>query len=153
MDGVFPCTEDRFGAIIRTRLPYVGSCGALDMVNFGAIATVPERYRARTLYTHNPNVTLMRTTPAENDRIGRWIGARLNRCDGPVRFLLPEGGVSVIDMPGQPFHDPAADVALFSAIEATVTQTSRRRVLRVPYALNDPEFADALAAQFREVIA
>ena len=90
MGGVFPATEDRFGAAIRTRVPYVGSCGALDMVNFGPYDTVPERYRDRNLYKHNPQVTLMRTTAVENDRIGRWIGERLNRMDGPVRFLLPK---------------------------------------------------------------
>ncbi len=151
--GVLPCTEDRFGAIIRTGLPYVGSCGALDMVNFGAAATVPERYRARNLYIHNPFVTLMRTTPEENAAIGRWIGERLNRMEGPVRFLLPEGGVSLIDAPGQPFHDPAADAALFSALEATVTRTPRRKLIRVPCAINDPEFAANLVAEFRGAIA
>jgi uncharacterized protein (UPF0261 family) len=150
--GVFPCAEDRFGAIARTRLPYVGSCGALDMVNFGAKATVPAAFRDRLLYVHNPQVTLMRTTAAENAQMGRWIGERLNRCDGPVRFLLPEGGVSMIDVPGAPFHDPAADEALFAALEATVVPTPRRRLLRVPHAINDAAFADALAANFREAM-
>ena len=151
--GVFPCTEDRFGAIIRHRLPYVGSVGALDMVNFGAMATVPERYRGRNLYVHNPHVTLMRTTADENAAMGRWIGERLNRMEGQVRFLLPEGGVSLLDAPGQPFHDPAADAALFAALEATVAQTPRRRMLRVPHALNDPAFAEALAEHFSDIIA
>ncbi len=151
--GVFPCTEDRFGAIARTRLPYVGSCGALDMVNFGALASVPERFRDRRLHVHNPQVTLMRTTADENAQIGAWIGERLNRCTGPVRFLLPEGGVSLIDAPGQPFHDPAADAALFAALEATVVQTPARRLIRLPHAINDPAFADALAAHFRDVMA
>ncbi|MDU3046097.1 ABC transporter permease, partial [Bradyrhizobium sp.] len=88
MGGVFPATEDRLGAIIRTRVPYVGSVGALDMVNFGAPDTIPERYRGRKFHVHNPQVTLMRTTPAENTQMGRWIGERLNRMDGPVRFFL-----------------------------------------------------------------
>ena len=118
MGGVFPATDDRFGAIIRSRVPYVGSVGALDMVNFGAPDTIPERYRQRKFHVHNPQVTLMRTTPEENDRIGRWIGERLNQMDGPVRFFLPEGGVSALDAPGQPFWDPDADAALFSALEA-----------------------------------
>jgi uncharacterized protein (UPF0261 family) len=152
MGGVFPCTEDRFGAIARTGLPYVGSCGALDMVNFGARETVPAAFRDRNLYVHNPQVTLMRTTPAENARMGVWIGERLNRCEGPVRFLLPEGGVSVLDAPGMAFHDPEADAALFDAVERSVQQTERRRVIRVPYALNDPAFADALLAQFHAVL-
>ena len=98
--GVLPATEDRFGAIARMRVPYIGSCGALDMVNFGPMDTVPERYRGRTLQLHNPSVTLMRTTPEENARVGRWIGERLNRMDGAVRFFVPEGGVSALDSPG-----------------------------------------------------
>src|SRR6185369_12948886 len=109
MGGVFPATDDRFGAIIRARMPYVGSVGALDMVNFGPRDTVPERYRHRLLHQHNPQVTLMRTTPDENERMGRWIGERLNQMDAPVRFLLPEGGVSALDRAGQPFYDQAAD--------------------------------------------
>jgi len=151
--GVLPCTEDRFGAVARTGIPYVGSCGALDMVNFGALATVPEGFRARNLYVHNPYVTLMRTTAEENAAIGRWIGERLNRMTGPVRYLLPEGGVSVLDAPGMPFHDPDADAALFAALEATVEQTARRKLLRVPHAINDPAFAAALVGHFRDIIA
>ena len=120
MGGVFPATEDRFGAIIRSRVPYVGSVGALDMVNFGAPDTIPERYRQRKFHVHNPQVTLMRTTPEENERMGRWIGERLNQMDGPVRFFLPEGGVSALDAQGQPFWDPDADAALFRALERTV---------------------------------
>ncbi len=152
MGGVFPCTEDRFGAIARTGLPYVGSCGALDMVNFGAMETVPPQFKDRNLYVHNPQVTLMRTTAEENARMGQWIGEKLNSCEGPVRFLLPLGGVSVLDAPGMPFHDPAADEALFAALEATVEQTPRRQLIRVPHALNDPAFAEALLAQFRAVL-
>ncbi len=149
MGGVLPATEDRFGAIIRARMPYVGSVGALDMVNFGAPDTVPERYKSRTFYQHNPNVTLMRTTPEENERMGRWIGERLNRMEAPVRFLLPKGGVSALDAPGQPFHDPAADAALFRALEQTVRQTSARQLIRLPHHINDPQFATALVDAFR----
>ncbi|MGD9511379.1 MAG: Tm-1-like ATP-binding domain-containing protein, partial [Geminicoccaceae bacterium] len=130
---------------------YVGSLGACDMVNFGALDTVPERFRGRNLYVHNPQVTLMRTTPEENTAIGRWIGARLDACPGPLRFLLPEGGVSVIDAPGQPFHDPAADAALFAGIEATLRTRPNRRIERLPHAINAPEFAAALVAAYREV--
>jgi uncharacterized protein (UPF0261 family) len=149
MGGVLPATEDRFGAIIRTRMPYVGSVGALDMVNFGAPETVPERYKSRTFYQHNPNVTLMRTTPEENERMGRWIGERLNRMEAPVRFLLPEGGVSTLDAPGQPFHDPTADAALFRALDETVRQTASRQLVRLPHHINDPQFAAALVEAFR----
>jgi uncharacterized protein (UPF0261 family) len=151
MGGVFPATEDRFGAIIRKRIPYVGSVGALDMVNFGAPDTIPERYRGRRLYAHNPQVTLMRTTAEENDRMGRWIGERLNRMDGPVRFLLPEGGVSALDAPGRPFWDQQADAALFRALEQTVRQTANRQLVRVPRHINDPEFAAAAVAAFRSI--
>lgn len=149
--GVLACTEDRFGAVARTRAPYVGSCGALDMVNFGAMDSVPERYRGRTFYPHNPQVTLMRTTAEENRRQGEWIAERLNRCDGPVRFLIPEGGVSALDAPGQAFWDPAADVALFEALETHLEQTADRRLVRVPCHINDPLFARAAVEQFLDI--
>ena len=149
--GVLPATEDRFGAIIRTRLPYVGSVGALDMVNFWAVDTVPAKYSGRNLYKHNPNVTLMRTTPQECDAIGRWIGEKLNQCDGPVRLLIPEKGVSALDKEGAAFFDPEADAALFTALEATVKPTISRRIVRLSYHINDPEFADALVAAYREI--
>jgi uncharacterized protein (UPF0261 family) len=142
--GVFPATEDRFGAAIRTKLPYVGSTGALDMVNFGPRETVPEKFRGRRFVIHNPNVTLMRTTRDENRAFGEWIGARLNAMDGPVRFLLPEGGVSLLDAPGQPFHDPEADNALFEAIEKTVRRTPQRHVERVRANINEPPFVDVV---------
>jgi uncharacterized protein (UPF0261 family) len=149
--GVFPATEDRFGAIARTGVPYVGSCGALDMVNFGAPSTVPAQFAGRTLYEHNPQVTLMRTTPDECVEIARFIARGLNACAGPVRFLLPGGGVSALDAPGQAFWDPEADEALFATLEAEVRQTERRRVDRLPHHINDPEFADALVDAWREV--
>ncbi|MDD1534365.1 MULTISPECIES: ABC transporter permease [unclassified Bradyrhizobium] len=149
MGGVFPATEDRFGAIIRTRLPYVGSVGALDMVNFGAPDTIPERYRGRKFHVHNPQVTLMRTTVEENERMGRWIAERLNQMDGPVRFFLPEGGVSALDARGQPFWDPDADAALFRALERDVRQTGNRQLIRIPNNINDPDFAAAIVSAFR----
>ncbi|KRQ01080.1 ABC transporter permease [Bradyrhizobium manausense] len=149
MGGVFPATEDRFGAIVRTRLPYVGSVGALDMVNFGAPDTIPERYRGRKFHVHNPQVTLMRTTADENERMGRWIGERLNQMDGPVRFFLPEGGVSALDARGQPFWDPAADAALFRTLERTVRATGNRQLIRVKQNINDPEFASTIVSAFR----
>ncbi len=150
MGGVFPATEDRFGAVIRRRMPYVGSVGALDMVNFGAPGTVPEKYRDRLFYEHNPQVTLMRTTPEECTRIGRWIGGRLNEMEAPVRFFLPEGGVSALDQPGQPFDDAQARHALFTALEDTVRQTSTRQLIRLPQNINDPKFAAAVVSAFRE---
>jgi len=151
--GVLSATEDRFGAIARTRVPYIGSCGALDMVNFGPMDSVPERYRGRTLHVHNPTVTLMRTTAEENVRIGRWIGERLNLMDGPVRFFLPEGGVSALDAPGRPFSDPNADEELFRSLEATVRQTATRRLIRMRRHINDPPFAAEVVAEFRRMLA
>ena len=149
--GVLPATEDRFGAIVRAKVPYIGSCGALDMVNFGPMNSVPERYRGRTLQVHNPTVTLMRTTAEENAQVGRWIGERLNRMEGPVRFILPEGGVSALDAPGRPFSDPTADAELFKALETTVRQTSSRRLIRVAAHINDPRFAAEIVAEFRRL--
>jgi uncharacterized protein (UPF0261 family) len=149
--GVLACTEDRFGAVARTRAPYVGSCGALDMVNFGGMDTVPERYQGRTFYPHNPQVTLMRTTLQENKRQGEWIAARLNQCDGPVRFLIPEGGVSALDAPGQAFWDPQADAALFAALEANLVQTADRRLIRVPCHINDPLFAQTAVDHYLDI--
>ena len=151
MGGVFSAGEDRFGAFARTGLPYVGSCGALDMVNFGAIDTVPAKYRNRNLHMHNPQVTLMRTTVEENEMIGRWIGSKLNACRGPLRFLIPEKGVSLIDAPDMPFHDPEADAALFEALQRTVEQTDRRRLTRLPLHINDPDFAAALVESWHEI--
>jgi uncharacterized protein (UPF0261 family) len=149
--GVFPATEDRFGAFIRRPLPYVGSVGAVDMVNFGPRDSVPAKFRSRNLVVHNPNVTLMRTTRDENVLIGAWIGERLNRMPGPVRFLLPEGGVSMLDAPGKPFHDPEADNALFEAVEKTVARSGQRQVTRVPANVNDPPFVAALLDAFRSI--
>ncbi|MDH2053240.1 Tm-1-like ATP-binding domain-containing protein [Achromobacter marplatensis] len=149
--GVLACTEDRFGAVARTRAPYVGSCGALDMVNFGGMDTIPERYQGRKFYPHNPQVTLMRTTVEENTAQGEWIAAKLNQCDGPVRFLIPEGGVSALDAPGQAFWDPEADAALFAALEANLVQTPQRRLVRVPCHINDPLFAKTAVDHFLEI--
>lgn len=147
--GVFAANEDRFGASIRAGLPYIGACGALDMVNFNAPETVPSQYRDRLFYEHNPQITLMRTTVEENTRMGRWIGERLNEMSGPVRFFLPEGGVSLLDAPGRPFWDPEANAALFRALEETVRQNSTRQLVRVPHNINDPEFADLVVQTFR----
>ncbi|HEX9905573.1 MAG TPA: Tm-1-like ATP-binding domain-containing protein [Propylenella sp.] len=151
LDGVLSAGPDRLGAIARTGIPYVGSVGALDMVNFRAFDTVPEKYRSRNLYRHNPQVTLMRTTVEENRGIGQWIAERLNRCEGEIRFLIPEKGVSAIDAPGQPFYDPEADAALFEALEQGVEQTERRRLERLPHHINEPEFSAALAERFRQI--
>ena len=147
--GIMAAGEDRLDAVVRTGVPYVGSVGATDMVNFGAPATVPQRYADRLFYEHNPQVTLMRTTAQECAAIGAFLGRKLAAATGPVRVLLPAGGVSALDAPGMPFHDPAADEALFAAIEAAAPDA----VTRLPLHINDPGFADALVAAWREITA
>ena len=151
--GVLSAGPTRLDVFARHALPYVGSCGALDMVNFGAWETVPERLRSRKLYRHNPSVTLMRTTAEECRAIGLFLAAKLNAMQGPVRFLLSEGGVSSIDQPGQPFHDPDADRALFAAIEQNFRPSMNKKLQRLPLHVNDEAFADALVAAWREIAA
>jgi uncharacterized protein (UPF0261 family) len=121
------------------------------MVNFGSVESVPAEFADRLLYVHNPQVTLMRTTVDENKQFGAFIASKLNECEGPVRFLLPEGGVSVLDASGQAFFDPAADEALFTTLEAAVNQTPDRQVIRVPHPINHPKFGAAALAAFHEV--
>jgi uncharacterized protein (UPF0261 family) len=149
--GVLSAGPGRLDVFARHALPYVGSCGALDMVNFGAMASVPERLRQRRLYVHNPSVTLMRTTADECRTIGEFIARKLDAMRGPVRFLIPEGGVSAIDKPGGPFHDPQADRVLFDTIAANFRAGPDRKLLRLPLHINDEAFADALVAAWREV--
>lgn len=149
--GVLSAGDDRLGAPARRAMPYIGSCGALDMVNFWAPDTVPAAYQGRRFHMHNSHVTLMRTTPEENAQLGRWIAERLNRMQGPVRFLLPEGGVSALDAPGQAFWWPEADQALFDALEAHTQQTAQRRLVRVAAHINAPEFVQAVVRQVREL--
>jgi uncharacterized protein (UPF0261 family) len=151
LGGVLSAGPDRLGTIARRRLPYVGSVGALDMVNFWAPESVPEKFRRRNLYAHNPQVTLMRTTADECREIGAWIAEKLNACDGPLRFLIPEKGISALDTVGGPFFDPDADAALFDALESGLRETSERRLIRLPLHINDPQFSDALVDSFLEV--
>ena len=153
LGGVLSAGPDRLGAVARTRLPYVGSCGALDMVNFWGLESVPERFRARKLHVHNPQVTLMRTTPEECRQIGAWIAQKLNACEGPVRFLIPEKGVSALDIEGGAFFDEDADAALFEALSQGLRMTPNRRLIRLPLHINDPAFSDALAQTFLEIAA
>ncbi len=149
--GTLPCTADRFGSIIRQKIPYVGSVGALDMVNFGPRATVPPKHDQRNLYIHNPVVTLMRTTPEENRAIGTWIVDRLNQMQGPVRFLLPLDGVSAVDAAGQPFHDAEADEALFAAIRVGWKSAANRKLVEVDAHINDELFAKAVTQEFNAI--
>lgn len=151
--GVLACGPDRLDAIAASKIPYVGSCGALDMINFGHVSTVPQKYADRRFYQHNAQVTLMRTTPEENREMAVWIGEKLNRCDGEVVFLIPEGGFSALDAAGQPFWNPGALHAFADTLEKTVIQTAKRRLIRLPCNINSPEFAQAAVGYFHDIIA
>lgn len=142
--GILSAGPHRLDVFARRTLPWVGSCGALDMANFGPWESVPERFRGRRLYRHNPSVTLMRTTTDECRAIGEFLVGKINAMRGPVRFLIPEGGVSSIDKPGQPFHDPDADRVLFETIERGFRAGPDRQLLRLPHHINDEAFAQAL---------
>lgn len=150
--GVLACDDDRFGAIARSQTPYIGSCGALDMVNFGHVSSVPERYHQRQLYKHNAQVTLMRTTAEENHRIGLWIAERLNRCSGPVRFVFPQGGFSALDIAGGAFWDPEANQAFFAAFTSTFIETPQRQLIVSPHHINSPEFSQLILKLHQELV-
>ncbi len=141
--GVLSAGPDRLEAAGELGLPQVVSVGALDMVNFGPIDTVPPEFRSRNLYKHNPTVTLMRTTPEECAELGRRIGRKLNAARGPVTLFLPLRGVSLIDTEGQVFYDPEADKALFDALRETLDPGVDVRELDTH--VNDPDFARAMA--------
>jgi uncharacterized protein (UPF0261 family) len=146
--GVLACNEDRFGSIIRMKIPYVGSVGACDMVNFGPRNTVPAQFEGRKFHIHNPQVTLMRTTPDESAGVGAWIVERLGCMEGPVTFLLPLKGISAVDAPAQPFHDLEADAALFNAIRRGWKPRYNHRLIELDCHINDAAFADAAVAAF-----
>ncbi len=151
--GVLTAGTTRMDVFAKLKIPYVGSLGGVDMVNFWAYETVPAQFRERNLYKHNSNVTLMRTTPEEAARIGRFIVDKLNRIDAPLRFLIPEGGLSGLDRPGGAFWDPAADKALFDAITSNFRSGGNKKLLKLPHHVNDQAFADALVANFQEIAA
>lgn len=152
LGGVCTAGPERFDVVAKTGIPWIGSCGALDMVNFWAPDTIPTRYQGRLFHAHNANVTLMRTTGDELAQIAAWIAAKLNASPGPVRLLLPEGGTSALDAPGQKFHDPTANAALFAAFERFFLQSDSHRLLRLPHHVNDADFVQVVEAQVRELI-
>ena len=152
LGGIFPAVANRFDAVALHDIPAVVSVGALDMVNFGPRPSVPAGFRHRLLYSHTPLVTLMRTSPEENAAFGRFIAERLNMGSGPCVVLLPEGGISALDAPGQPFHDPAADEALFRSLEASIRPSPLRKVQRVPFHINDLAFARVALNALEDVL-
>jgi uncharacterized protein (UPF0261 family) len=136
--GVLSAGPTRLTAAGEKGIPQVVSVGALDMVNFGPQDTVPEKFRDRKFHVHNASVTLMRTTPAENAKLGEEIGRKLSAARGPVTILLPRQGVSSIDRAGQPFDDPAARNALFAGIRRTAGPVD---VVEFACHINDSAFA------------
>ena len=148
--GVLSAGPDRLEAAGRLGLPQVIAPGALDMVNFGPPETVPERFRGRLFYQHNPTVTLMRTTVEENAELGRLIGEKLRQAAGPVTVLLPLAGVSALDRDGQPFADPAARDAFRRALKSALGD--QVRCLELDCHLNDPQFAEIAARELLRLI-
>src|SRR5215204_3252615 len=146
--GVLSAGPDRLEAAGEVGIPQVVSLGALDMVNFGPMETVPERFRERRLYVHNPTITLMLTTPEECAELGRRLAQKLNRARGPVTLFLPLRGVSSIAVAGQVFHNPEADAALLAAIHEHIDD--RVEVREMDTDVNDPTFAVAMADALHE---
>jgi uncharacterized protein (UPF0261 family) len=147
--GVLSAGPARLEAAGRAGVPQVVSLGALDMVNFGPLDTVPAEFRARTLYQHNPTVTLMRTTPEECAELGRRVGAKLATAKGPTAVFVPRRGVSMIDVEGQPFHDPEADEALRAGLRETIGSVE---IHELELDINDEQFAAAMANRLVELI-
>ncbi|MGQ3330188.1 Tm-1-like ATP-binding domain-containing protein [Halorubrum sp. FL23] len=143
--GVLSAGPERLDAAGEAGIPQVVSTGALDMVNFGPKSSVPDEFGDRLFHVHNPQVTLMRTTPEENAELGRIIAEKLNAATGPTTLALPLAGVSMLDTPGEPFHDPEADAALFDALREHVNENVE--VMEIDVGINDDEFAIALAKQ------
>jgi uncharacterized protein (UPF0261 family) len=141
--GVLSAGPGRLEAGAQSGKPVVIAPGCLDMVNFWAPETVPERFRARLFYSHNPNVTLMRTSPEENVLLGRMLAEKLNPSSGPVEVYLPLRGLSVISAPGGPFWWPEADRALFDSLKYHLSP--RIFVREIDANINDAEFATAAA--------
>jgi uncharacterized protein (UPF0261 family) len=148
--GVLSAGADRLEAAGQAGIPQVVSCGALDMVNFHAPDTVPEKYDSRNLYRHTPQVTLMRTTAEECREIGKRIAEKLNASTGPTILMLPLKGVSMMDKQGEPFYDPEADRALFNALREHAAP--HLEIKELDYHINDPEFAEAVAKELLNLL-
>ncbi len=148
--GVLSAGPSRLDAAASKGIPQVVSCGALDMVNFNAMSTVPAEFADRLFYKHNPNVTLMRTSPEECAKLGEIIAQKLNKSTAPAALLLPLKGVSMLDNNGQPFYNPEANDALFNAIREHVA--TNVELLEYDLHINDPAFADAIVAKMLEYV-
>jgi len=147
--GILTAGPDRLTAAARRGVPQVVSVGATDMVNFGPPDTVPERFRERRFYQHNPTVTLMRTTAEENARLGEEIGRKVAASRGPAAIVLPQRGVSAIDRAGEAFDDPAARRALLDAVRRHGRQIE---LLDLDLHINDAQFAETAAHKLIELM-
>jgi uncharacterized protein (UPF0261 family) len=141
--GVLSAGPTRLEAAAKHAVPAIVTPGCLDMVNFHGPGSVPEKFKGRTFYQHNPQVTLMRTTPEECSQLGKIVAEKLNGSKGPVTVLIPRKAISVISAPGQKFNDPAADKALFDAIQSNLRKDIE--VIEMDCAINDAAFAEACA--------
>ena len=148
--GVLSAGPERLDAAGERGIPQVVSTGALDMVNFGPRDSVPEKFEGRRFHVHNPQVTLMRTTPEENAELGQIVAEKLNAATGPTALALPLGGVSMLDVEGEDFHDPEADRALFDALREGVDDDVE--LLELDTDVNDEEFARTIAAKLDEYV-
>jgi uncharacterized protein (UPF0261 family) len=148
--GVLSAGPTRLEAAAKAGIPTVVSTGCLDMVNFGPPDTVPAKFAGRKFYQHNPQVTLMRTTPDECGQLGEILAEKLNRSTGPVQVVLPLRGGSVISAPGGPFHDAAADAALFAALKQQLRPDIA--VTELDATINDPRFAATCAQALLQML-
>jgi uncharacterized protein (UPF0261 family) len=147
--GILSAGPTRLTAAGEIGIPQVVSVGGLDMVNFGPRDTVPAKFADRKFHVHNASVTLMRTTPEENARLGEEIAKKLAAAKGPTVLMLPLQGVSAIDRPGQPFNDPAARAALYDAIRSQCGSVER---IELDRHINDAEFAEAAARKLLQML-
>ncbi|REL32951.1 UPF0261 family protein [Rhodohalobacter sp. SW132] len=148
--GVLSAGPDRLEAAAETGIPQVVSCGALDMVNFHAMDSVPKKFKKRNLYKHNPTVTLMRTSPDECAKIGKRIAEKLNQAKGPVVLMLPLKGISSLDQKGKPFFDPEANKSLFDSLRKHIH--SSVRLLELDLHINDTAFAEKAGDVLTEML-
>jgi uncharacterized protein (UPF0261 family) len=148
--GILSAGPHRLEAAGESAIPQVVVPGALDMVNFGPIDTVPSQFKDRRLYVHNPNVTLMRTTIEENEALGKMVGFKLSKARGPVSIYIPRKGVSAIDAEGQPFYDPKADQAFLRGLKTELRKDIP--LVEMDAHINDDEFAQAISEELYQML-
>ncbi|MCR9197884.1 MAG: Tm-1-like ATP-binding domain-containing protein [Planctomycetaceae bacterium] len=149
--GIMAAGPERFEAAVHAQLPFVLSLGAVDMVNFGPRSSVPDAFANRLLHEHNAEVTLMRTSAAENAQMADFIADRLAAATRPFAVVMPEGGVSVLDEPGGKFWAPEINSVLFDRLQSRLDTHPHARVIRSARHINDPQFADLLCDEFQQV--